>query len=162
MDFLIRDIDPKVIEWIKNNKSNGISQNVFIKDLIEKKFSKKFSYLSSKVEKNEFLFFLIYRFIGGIPFQIQNILPVLFNVKFKNYFFGTLIGMFPQVFVWVSLGSGLEKIIDKNLEFPNFIDMLITKEIYLPIIGFVVLIFQGFGVRKFFFGDDGAPTKNRT
>ena len=93
---------------------------------------------------------------------IQNILPVLFNVKFKNYFFGTLIGMFPQVFVWVSLGSGLEKIIDKNLEFPNFIDMLITKEIYLPIIGFVVLIFLGFGVRKFFFVDDGAPTKNRT
>ena len=34
MDFLIRDIDPKVIEWIKNNKSNGVSQNVFIKDLI--------------------------------------------------------------------------------------------------------------------------------
>ena len=136
--------------------------NFFIKDLIEKKFSKKFSNLSSKVEKNEFLFFLIYRFIGGIPFQIQNILPVLFNVKFKNYFFGTLIGMFPQVFVWVSLGSGLEKIIDKNLEFPNFIDMLITKEIYLPIIGFVVLIFLGFGVRKFFFIDDGAPTKNRT
>ena len=34
MDFLIRDIDPKVVEWIKNNKSNGISQNVFIKDLI--------------------------------------------------------------------------------------------------------------------------------
>ena len=31
--------------------------NFFIKDLIEKKFSKKFSNLSSKVEKNEFLFF---------------------------------------------------------------------------------------------------------
>ena len=60
--------------------------NYFVKDLIEEKFSKKFSNLSSKIRENEFLFFLIYRFIGGIPFQIQNILPVLFNVKFKIIF----------------------------------------------------------------------------
>ena len=124
--------------------------NYFVKDLIEEKFSKKFSNLSSKVKKNEFIFFLIYRFVGGIPFQISNILPVLFNIKFRNYFFGSLIGMFPQVFVWVSLGSGLEKIIDDNLEFPNFIDLIMTKEIYLPIIGFGILIFIGFIVRKFF------------
>ena len=124
--------------------------NYFVKDLIEEKFSKKFSNLSSKVKKNEFLFFLIYRFVGGIPFQISNILPVLFNIKFRNYFFGSLIGMFPQVFVWASLGSGLEKIIDQNLEFPNFIDLIMTKEIYLPIIGFGILIFIGFIVKKFF------------
>jgi uncharacterized membrane protein YdjX (TVP38/TMEM64 family) len=124
--------------------------NYFVKDWIEEKFSKKFSNLSSKVKKNEFLFFLIYRFVGGIPFQISNILPVLFNIKFRNYFFGSLIGMFPQVFVWVSLGSGLEKIIDDNLEFPNFIDLIMTKEIYLPIIGFGILIFIGFIVKKFF------------
>ena len=124
--------------------------NYFVKDLIEEKFSKKFSNLSSKVKKNEFLFFLIYRFVGGIPFQISNILPVLFNIKFRNYFFGSLIGMFPQVFVWVSLGSGLEKIIEDNLEFPNFIDLIMTKEIYLPIIGFGILIFIGFIVKKFF------------
>ena len=138
--------------------------NYFVKDLIEEKFSKKFSNLSSKIKKNEFLFFLIYRFIGGIPFQIQNILPVLFNVKFKNYFFGSIIGMFPQVFVWVSFGSGLEKIIDENLEFPNFIDLILTQEIYLPIIGFSILIIVGFAVKKFFFPNynNGAPTKNRT
>ena len=124
--------------------------NYFVKDLIEEKFSKKFSNLSFKVKKNEFIFFLIYRFVGGIPFQISNILPVLFNIKFRNYFFGSLIGMFPQVFVWVSLGSGLEKIIDDNLEFPNFIDLIMTKEIYLPIIGFGILIFIGFIVKKFF------------
>ena len=124
--------------------------NYFVKDWIEEKFSKKFSNLSSKVKKNEFLFFLIYRFVGGIPFQISNILPVLFNIKFRNYFFGSLIGMFPQVFVWVSLGSGLEKIIDDNLEFPKFIDLIMTKEIYLPIIGFGILIFIGFIVKKFF------------
>ncbi len=127
--------------------------NYFVKDLIEEKFSKKFSNLSFKVKKNEFIFFLIYRFVGGIPFQISNILPVLFTVKLRNYFFGSLIGMFPQVFIWASLGSGLEKIIDQNLEFPNFIDLIMTKEIYLPIIGFGILIFIGFIVRKYYVSD---------
>ena len=66
-------------------------------------------------------------------------------------FFGSLIGMFPQVFVWVSFGSGLEKIIDQNREFPNFIDLIIQKEIYLPIVAFIILIFLGFVIKKFFF-----------
>ena len=127
-----------------------IFANYFLKDFIEEKFSKRFALLHEKFKKNEFFYFLIYRFVGGIPFQISNILPVLFNIKFRNYFFGSLIGMFPQVFVWVSLGSGLEKIIDDNLEFPNFIDLIMTKEIYLPIIGFGILIFIGFIVKKFF------------
>ena len=54
---------------------------------------------------------LIYRFVGGIPFFIQNILPCLFDVKIKNYFFATFFGMLPQIFIGVSLGSGIEKII---------------------------------------------------
>ena len=139
--------------------------NFFLKNFIEQKFSKKFSSLSSKIRKNEFLFFVIYRFIGGIPFQIQNILPVLFKVKLKNYFFGSIIGMFPQIFIWVSLGSGLEKIIDQNMKFPNFLDLIVKKDIYLPIIGFIILILIGFIVKKSFFTNDenhGAPTKNRT
>ena len=118
---------------------------------IEEKFSKRFYNLTEKFKKNEFIFFLIYRFIGGIPFQIQNILPVLFKVKLKNYFFGSIIGMFPQIFIWVSLGSGLEKIIDQNMKFPNFLDLIVKKDIYLPIIGFIILILIGFIVKKFFF-----------
>ena len=77
--------------------------NYFLKDLVEEKFSKKFSNLSEKFKKNEFIFFLIYRFVGGIPFFISNILPTIFNVKIKNFFFGSIIGMLPQVFVVVSL-----------------------------------------------------------
>ena len=127
--------------------------NYFFKDLIEEKFGKKFSNLKIKFKKNEFAFFLVYRFIGGIPFQIQNILPVLFNIKIKNYFFGTLIGTIPQLFVWTSLGSGIEKIIDQNIEFPSFIDLVLSSEIYVPIIGFIILFFLGFLIKNFFIKD---------
>ena len=109
--------------------------NFFFKDLIEEKFSKKFYWLYSKLKNNEFFYFVVYRAVGGIPFQIQNILPVLFNVKIKNYYFGTIIGLVPQIFIWTSLGSGFEKIIDKNLEAPSLKELILSSEIYLPILG---------------------------
>ena len=127
--------------------------NYFIKDLIEEKFGEKFSNLKNKFKKNEFIFFLVYRFIGGIPFQIQNILPVLFNIKTKNYFFGTFIGLMPQLFVWTSLGSGIEKIIDQNIKFPSFKDLILSSEIYFPIIGFIALLILGLLIKKIFFKD---------
>ena len=62
--------------------------NYFFKDIIKDKLSPKFSYLTIKFKKNEFIYFLIYRFVGGIPFFISNILPTLFNIKTRNFFFG--------------------------------------------------------------------------
>jgi len=120
-----------------------IFANYFLKDFIEENFSKKFSNLNEKFKKNEFYFFLIYRFVGGIPFAISNILPTIFNIKLKNFFFGSLLGMYPQVFIWVSLGSGLNKIIENNLEPPTLTKLLFSPEIYIPIIGFIILVILG-------------------
>ena len=130
-----------------------IFSNFYLKDLVKEKFAKKFNYLNEKFKKNEFNFFLIYRFVGGIPFAISNILPVLFNVKIKNYFFGSVIGMYPQILVWVSLGSGIEKIIDKNLEPPTFIQLLMSKEIYIPILALFVILLLALALKKFFYSN---------
>jgi len=125
--------------------------NYFFKDLIKEKFLNKFKNLESKFRENEFTFFLIYRFIGGIPFQIQNLLPVLFNIKIKNYFFGSFLGMIPQGFVVVSLGSGISKIIKNNDSIPTIKELLLSSEIYLPIIGFIFLIFLTIMLKKIFY-----------
>jgi uncharacterized membrane protein YdjX (TVP38/TMEM64 family) len=125
--------------------------NYFLKDIVEKKFSKKFSSLNEKFKKNEFFFILIYRFIGGIPFFISNILPTLFNVKVKNFFFGSLIGMIPQLFIGVALGSGIEKIINENKESPSFYELITSSEIYIPIFGFIFLLILGIIFKKFFY-----------
>ena len=128
-----------------------IFANYFLKDIVEKKFSKKFSSLNEKFKKNEFFFILIYRFIGGIPFFISNILPTLFNVKVKNFFFGSLIGMIPQLFIGVVLGSGIEKIINENKESPSFYELITSSEIYIPIFGFIFLLILGIIFKKFFY-----------
>jgi uncharacterized membrane protein YdjX (TVP38/TMEM64 family) len=98
--------------------------NYFFKDYIKKKFLDKFKNLEIKFKKSEFIYLLAYRFIGGIPFAISNVLPCIFNVKIRNFFFATLIGITPQVFLVVSIGSGLEKIIQQNLEAPKIRELI--------------------------------------
>tara|TARA_Y100000741_G_scaffold1033_1_gene908 strand:+ start:52 stop:771 length:720 start_codon:yes stop_codon:yes gene_type:complete len=130
-----------------------IFANYFLKDLIEEKFSKKFSYFNEKFKKNEFVFFLIYRFVGGIPFFISNILPTIFNVKIKNFFFGSIIGMSPQIFVGVSLGAGLNEIIQKNIEAPSLIELIFSPEILIPIIALVILLVVGIIAKNIFYSN---------
>ena len=125
--------------------------NYFLKDLIEEKFSSRFNNLTEKFKENEFTFFLIYRFVGGIPFFISNILPTIFNVKIRNFFLGSVIGMTPQLFVGASLGAGLNKILEENSEAPSLLQLLLTPDIYLPIIGIITLVLIGFLLRKKFY-----------
>jgi uncharacterized membrane protein YdjX (TVP38/TMEM64 family) len=125
--------------------------NYFLKELIREKFLNKFQNLEQKFKKSEFIFLLVYRFIGGIPWQLSCLLPTLFNVKLSNFFFATLIGIIPQIFLAVSIGSGLEKVIDQNLEAPRITDIIFSSDIYLPILAFVVLIILSIFLRKFFY-----------
>ena len=128
-----------------------IFANFFLKDIIKDKFLEKYKNLGDKFKNSEFLYLLIYRFIGGIPFAISNVLPCLFNVRPLNFFFASLLGMTPQLFLVVSIGSGLEKIIDQNLKTPNLQDLIFTPEIYIPMIGFFVLLIITFILRKIFY-----------
>ena len=131
-----------------------IFANYFLKDLIREKFLNKFKNLESKFKKSEFLYLLIYRFVGGIPFAISNVLPCIFNVKANNFFWASFLGMLPQIFILSSIGSGLEKIIDQNLEAPGIIDMITTPGIYIPILIFAGLLIFTIFIRKIFYEDN--------
>jgi len=125
--------------------------NYFLKEIIKEKFLIKFKNLEKKFRKSEFIYLLIYRFVGGIPFVISNVLPCIFNVKTNNFFFATLIGITPGLFLLVSVGSGLEKIIDQNLEAPGIKDIIYSPDIYIPIIAFAGLVLLTIIARKLFY-----------
>jgi len=93
-----------------------------------------------------------FRFIGGggTPYAVQNILPILFDMSVKKYVIATFIGSMPSMFVTVALGSGIEKVIDKNAEL-NILTVLFSSEIYIPIIAFFIILFISFVIRKFYF-----------
>ena len=128
-----------------------IFANYFLKDLIKEKFLTKFKSLEFKFKKSEFLYLLIYRFVGGIPFAISNVLPCIFNVKVSNFFWATLIGMIPQIFILTSISSGVEKVIDQNLKAPKVTDVIVNPDIYIPLITFFILILMTIFFRKFFY-----------
>ena len=125
--------------------------NFFLKELIREKFLNKFQNLENKFKKSEFIYLFIYRLVGGIPWQIQCLLPTLFDVRIKNYFFATILGIVPGTFLIASIGSGLEQIIKQNSEVPKITDIIFTPNIYIPLIAFLVLIFSTIIFRKFFY-----------
>ena len=125
--------------------------NYFLKDLIREKFLNKYQKLEIKFKKSEFIYLLLYRFIGGIPFAISNVLPCIFNVKVFNFFCATLIGILPQIFLICSIGSGLEKIIQENVDPPKIMDLIISPDIYIPLIIFACIIIITFFLRKLFY-----------
>jgi len=124
----------------------------FFKDIIEKKLAHKFSKLKEFFIKNDILYFMSYRFIGGggTPYAIQNILPVLFDMRLKNYIIATFIGSMPSMFVTVAIGSGVENVIDKNEDL-SIISVISSPEIYLPIIGFFAILVVAFFIKKIYF-----------
>tara|TARA_B100000427_G_scaffold359_1_gene338 strand:- start:1629 stop:2351 length:723 start_codon:yes stop_codon:yes gene_type:complete len=125
--------------------------NYFLKELIREKFLDKYKNLESKFKKSEFFYLLLYRFIGGIPWQLSCLLPTIFNVKASNFFFATLIGIIPQIFLVVSIGNGLEKIIDQKSEVPSIIDLITSRDIYIPLLAFFGLVLITIVIRKFFY-----------
>ncbi|MDC0396414.1 VTT domain-containing protein [Candidatus Pelagibacter sp.] len=128
-----------------------ILSNYFFKEIIKQKFLTRFKSLEVKFKKSEFIYLLVYRFIGGIPFVISNILPCIFNVRVTNFFMATLIGLIPQLFLLVSIGSGLEKIIEQNLEAPKIIDLIYSPEIYVPMLAFAALLIITIVAKKIFY-----------
>ena len=125
--------------------------NYFLKNIIRDKFLNKFKKLEIKFKSSEFFYLLIYRFIGGIPWQLSCLLPTLFNVKMSNFFFATFIGIIPQIFLAVSIGDGLEKIIEKNIKVPKLTDIIFTPEIYIPILAFFSLVLITIFLRRLFY-----------
>jgi len=125
--------------------------NYFLKEIIREKFLSKFKNLEIKFKKSELIYLLIYRFVGGVPFFISNMLPCIFNVKVSNFFWATLIGIAPASFLIVSIGSGLEKIIDQNSITPEIKDIIYTPEVYIPILAFAGFIILTIVARKIFY-----------
>tara|TARA_B110000967_G_C18771930_1_gene503568 strand:- start:413 stop:1123 length:711 start_codon:yes stop_codon:yes gene_type:complete len=116
----------------------------FLKDNLLNKF-KKFDRM---FKKNHFSIMIIFRFVGFVPFSIANLLPVIFNINAKNYFFGTLVGIMPSVFIISSLGSGLSSALYKFETFPSVFSLLILPEIYSPLIGFIVIFILTIFLKK--------------
>jgi uncharacterized membrane protein YdjX (TVP38/TMEM64 family) len=129
-----------------------IIANFFFKDLINKILEKKFSKYIDLFKKNEFYYFFIFRLSGGlgIPFPLQNTLPVIFNMKKTNYFFSSFLGFIPGFFIFNSIGFGINKFIKDSDNF-SFVNLILSKEIYVPVLIFIIFLIISLVIKKKFF-----------
>ena len=126
--------------------------NFFFSDLVKSLLQRKFEKYIILFQKNEFFYFFIYRFIGGlgVPFFLQNLLPILFRMKKLNYFFASFFGFIPSFYITNTIGSGLSTYIAQADSF-SIIELILTKDIYLPILMFSGLMFISLIIKKKFF-----------
>ena len=125
------------------------SKKFFLKKIKKFKFISKRKKLIDKIRLKEFDYFLIFRLAGGfkLPLLIQNMIPISFNMKTKNFFLATILGMGPSTFVNVSIGQGLREFIniEEKISFFLFIQ---KSEIYIPLIGIFLLITLSYIIKK--------------
>ena len=80
---------------------------------------------------------------------MQNLLPVIFSMKVKNYFYATLIGLIPAGFILAAIGAGIDKFLIKDSL--DWSGLLSDPDIYLPLVGFVIIFIFGIIIKKKFF-----------
>ena len=126
----------------------------FFSDLVKTILENKFKKYIKLFQKNEFYYFFIYRFIGGlgIPFGLQNLIPILFEMKKLNYFLASFLGFIPSMFIMNTIGAGLNSYIEQAESF-SIIELILTPEIFIPILMFACLMFFSLVIKKKFFDE---------
>ncbi|MFC1631438.1 TVP38/TMEM64 family protein [Candidatus Omnitrophota bacterium] len=114
----------------------GTSATFFIsrffgRALVDRIFKGKFKNLDEKLEQNGFLTILFFRVVPLVPYEVLNYASGLSKIKFRDYFFATLLGLIPGVVVAAFFGGSLGEI--------NSVRDILTPR-FLTAIGLMALI----------------------
>ena len=123
--------------------------NHYFKDLVEKYLGNKYSKLKNNINENELSYFFSLRVVPGIPFPIKNLLPVLFNMKIKNYFIATLFGEAVPIIISVSIFSGISSAFQSNKAFS--LNLLFAPEIFFPLLALAIMSLVANYIKKKYF-----------
>lgn len=97
--------------------------------------------LAAKLERgfreDALSYLLVLRLVPLFPFWLVNIVPALLGVPVRTYLIGTLLGIIPGTFVFVSVGNGLETIIDRG-QVPG-LEVFMEPSVLVPIAGLAAL-----------------------
>ncbi|MAI76111.1 MAG: hypothetical protein CBC25_02785 [Pelagibacteraceae bacterium TMED65] len=118
--------------------------------LAAKSFKKSIKKILKKNEINEnsLFLFIIFRLIPGVPFIIKNFSGVFFKINVYKFFLATLIAETPQIFLFTFI---LKKLINTSILLSDdFNLMLLSQELFIPIITLLLFAITIFGIKKYF------------
>ena len=111
----------------------------FFKEYILRQFGSRFDKFKEGFNRNAISYLLFIRVIGGVPFGIQNLLPAVLDMKLRDYFIATIFGVIPWAYILVSIGNGVQDIVNTQ-SFSS--EDLLKVEYLLPVllISLIVII----------------------
>ena len=87
-------------------------------------------------QDNAFSYMLTLRLIPIFPFVIVNIVAGILQVRLKTFFFGTLIGIIPGSYVYVSVGVAMQTLLNNDNFTP---ESLLSPDIIVALTGLGIL-----------------------
>lgn len=87
---------------------------------------------------NAFLYMLILRLMPIFPFVIVNIVSGVLQIRLKTFFFGTLVGIIPITYIYVSVGVAMRTLLNGENFTP---ESLLSPEIFIALFGLGMLAF---------------------
>ena len=107
------------------------------KEYFLKMLGDRFNKFKVGFNKNAISYLLFIRIVGGTPFGIQNLLPSILDMRFRDYLIATFFGVIPWAYILVSIGNGISNIVDAE-EFNS--GMLLKLDYIMPIIGIAIIV----------------------
>jgi uncharacterized membrane protein YdjX (TVP38/TMEM64 family) len=94
--------------------SFGFSRTIGRK-FVEQKLASKWQSLDREMEQGGFFYMFAIRLLPLIPYGMVNFAAGLTSIKFRDYFFGTLLGTVPGILPFVMMGAGLTALKQGNV-----------------------------------------------
>jgi uncharacterized membrane protein YdjX (TVP38/TMEM64 family) len=104
--------------------SFGFSRTIGRK-LVEQKLAGKWEQLDLEMERGGFFYMFAIRLLPLIPYGLVNFMAGLTSIKFRDYFFGTLLGTVPGILPFVMMGAGLTALNQGDI-FPLLVALALT------------------------------------
>jgi uncharacterized membrane protein YdjX (TVP38/TMEM64 family) len=104
----------------------------FGRGMVEKLLKGKFKNLDDRLEKRGFITVIFFRIIPIIPYEVLNYAGGLSKIRFKDYFFATLLGLTPGVIIASFFGGALGEV-------RSFRD-LFTFKFAIALVAFIFII----------------------
>jgi uncharacterized membrane protein YdjX (TVP38/TMEM64 family) len=99
--------------------------------------SGKLKQMERGFQENAFHYLLMLRLVPIFPCWLSNISAGVLNVPLKVFVLATLIGIFPATYIYVLVGTGLDKIL---MSHPTHITaLLLTPSLFFPLMGLAFL-----------------------
>lgn len=101
------------------------------------RFGARMKAMEEGFRANAFSYLLVLRLVPLFPFWLVNLAPAFLGVGLGTFVLATVIGIIPGAFVYASIGTGLNALIDAGQK-PDF-GMILKPEFLIPILGLALL-----------------------